>query len=108
MASGESYARQLRDLSVSLDRLNKQVKDIKKKQLAAKTFLSLWMERNNLEVYQGFKLSKIKPKPKIPRKPAKEKERDALRLFNEVGIPDPTDFWTRLQATQKLRLEEEN
>jgi len=99
--SGEVYVRQLKELSSALTRLNAQTKAIKTKQKDAKIHLAEWMERNHMEEYQGYKLAKIKPKPKVPKKPSKDRKDDALRLFNEVGIPDPTDFWDRFQETQK-------
>ena len=99
--SGEVYVKKLADLSSALTRLNTQAKDVRKKQGETRAQLAQWMERNGLEDYQGYKLSKIKPRPKIKRKPPKERKLDTLRIFSEIGVPDPDELWNRLQDVQK-------
>lgn len=105
--NGEAYVRQLKELSSALSRLNEQSKKLREKQKDTKLRLAQWMEKNGHQEYQGHKLAKIKPKPKIPKKPPKERKHDALLLFGEIGIPDPSDFWDRLQDTQKYNTEED-
>jgi hypothetical protein len=98
---GEAYVRQLKDLASAMARHTAEIKKIREKQKEAKARLAEWMERNSHDEYHGYKLSKIKPKPKVPKKTQKDKKRDAIHLFNEIGVPDPNDFWDRFQETQK-------
>lgn len=102
---GDAYVRQIKELSDALTRLNKQAKDIREKQKIAKERLAQWMERKELEEFQGYKLSRIKPKPKIPTKPKEKKKNDAIRLFSEIGVTDPQELWDRFLETQRYNPE---
>lgn len=102
MTTPEGYVRQILSIEEALKRHNKQVKDLRQKQKLAKTRLYEWMKARGIDDYEGYSIKKIEPRPKIPRKKAKEKKEDALRLFSEVGVNDPEEFWEALQRTQKV------
>jgi hypothetical protein len=104
---GDAYVRQLKDLSDALARLNSQTKDIREKQKQTKARFAEWMERKEIEEYQGYKLSKIKPKPRIPIKPKERRKNDAIRLFSEIGVTDPQDLWDRYQQTQRYDIKDD-
>ena len=101
MSNGEAYIRQIGGIDEALKRLNTETKTLREKKKTAKRRLYEWMKSRGLEEFQGYKLTKITPKPKLPRKKAKEKKEDALRLFKEIGVDDPEELWTAFQHTQK-------
>lgn len=108
MTTPEGYIRQISSIEDALKRHNQQVKELRQKQRLAKTRLYEWMSAKGLEEYQGYTIKKVAPRPKIIRKKAKEKKEDALRLFSEIGVNDPEEFWDALQRTQKAgKLEED-
>lgn len=100
--SGEGYVRQIKDIDEALKRLNAQTKQLRAQKLTAKTRLYEWMKKREYDEYEGYKLAKIAPKPKIPRKKAKDKKADALRLFAEAGANDPEELYQAFLATQKV------
>lgn len=102
MTTPEGYIRQISSIEDALKRHNQQVKDLRQKQRLAKNHLYEWMKSKGLEEYQGYTIKKVAPRPKIPRKKAKDKKEDALRLFSDIGVNDPEEFWEALQRTQKV------
>ena len=66
MADG--YVRELESLDSALKRHNKAAKELREKKKKTQEHLYNYMKRNDLEEYEGYKLSKIAPKPKIVRK----------------------------------------
>lgn len=96
---GDAYVRQIEILDRELAKLNSRTRDLRQKRANSKEKLSKWMERHALEEYQGYKREKLVPK-KIVRKKAKEKERDAIKLFEDLGAPNPRELWLELKKTQ--------
>jgi hypothetical protein len=99
--SADVYCRELKNIEAALKRSNEQVKQLRAKKKLNQERLYTYMVRHGLEEYEGYKLSKITPRPKVIRKKAKDKKADAISLFSQVGIPDPEDFWATLQSSQK-------
>ena len=64
------------------------------------------MKSHNIEEVDGVKITKLKPKTVLRKKPS-EKKRDAVELFKEVGIPDPNQFWDELMSTQKPKIQDD-
>lgn len=106
--SGKSYISEIDSITKSLRQYSKSSKELRKQKALAIERLYHWMKNHQLEEYEGYKLEKIAPKPKNLRKKAKEKREDALRLFSEVGINDPEEFWEAFQRTQKPAPPEED
>jgi hypothetical protein len=106
MSLPEGYVRQIKSLDEALHRHNEQTKNIREQRNKAKERLYKWMKSHNLEEYQGYKLNKLAPRPKVPRKKTREKKEDALRLFTNIGVDDPEELWVAFQRTQKLMVEE--
>ena len=101
MANPDAYIREIESIDEALKRLNTRVKELKAKKQLSRERLYRWMESHHTEEYKGYSARKLAPRPKSVRKRAKEKKADAMRLFSEVGITDPEEFWDALQATQK-------
>jgi hypothetical protein len=103
MSTGEAYVRQIGSIDEALKRLNEETRTLRKQRGIAKQRLHDWMKKNGHEEYQGYKLAKIAPKPKVPRKKAKEKKEDAMRLFRDIGVNDPEELWVEFLRTQKYQ-----
>ena len=101
MSNADGYIRQISSIDEALKRLNGETKQLRKQRAIAKQRLYEWMKARGHEEYHGYRLTKIAPKPKIPKKKAKEKKEDALRLFKDIGVDDPEEFWNAFQNTQK-------
>lgn len=107
MALPSGYVREIKSIDETLKRYNKIISDLRKKRNIAKDRLVKWMQNHHMDEYEGFKLNKLS-KQRVPTKPKKEKKEDALKLFNEVGINDPEEFWKMFQATQKKNNEKKD
>lgn len=107
MSNGEGYVRQIKSIDAALKRLNQETKQLRLQRNTAKQRLYDWMKSRGFEEYEGYKLVKIAPKPKLPRKKAKQKKEDAVRLFSSIGVDDPEELWVAYQATQKVIPQEE-
>ena len=100
--------RRLKDIEEALKRANEKAVDLRKKKKDAQEKLYRSMEKNGVEKYGGYTLTKIKPKVLAKRKPAKAKKIDAIRLFTDIGIEDPGEFYEKFQKTQRVISEDED
>jgi hypothetical protein len=107
MNSAKSYLREINSVSEALSRLNLEVKKLRQKKKTAENHLFTLMDKYGYEEYEGIKKSKIAPKQKIKKKKADEKKADAMKLFTDIGIQDPEDFWDKFQQTQVIPKEED-
>ena len=100
----DKYAKSLDLINKELKRLNSEKKKlyIEKKKIEKTLYEN--MKYNNIEKFQGYKRDKLQPitKDKIIRKKKTEKEKDAIKLFYQIGIPDPENFYKEFQMTQKI------
>ncbi len=101
-STANSYVRQIKECDNAIKRLNRQSKDARTKKKLAQQHLAKWMEKNNVDTYEGISFKKIAPKPPSKRKPAKQKKLDAIRLFADIGANDPEGLWEDFQRTQKI------
>ena len=96
-----SYVKELASLDTEIKRLNKVRKSLNEQRKLCKQRLYEYMKSRNMEEFEGVKIEKITPKTTAKRKPEKQKRKDAINLFNEIGIPDPEDFFNKFIQTQK-------
>jgi hypothetical protein len=108
MATADSYLRELESIKAALKRNNAQAKILRTKKKTAEERLYNYMVRHHIEEVDGYKLEKIAPKPKIPRKKESEKREDAIRFFSQNGIPDPLAFFEEFKSTQKPMFDEDS
>jgi hypothetical protein len=97
---GDACIRQIRDIDEALSRLNPQVRELREKKKAAQERLYKWMVSHHLETFEGVSRKKIAPRPKIVRKKEAEKKRDAIQLFQSVGVNDPGELWEEFKRSQ--------
>lgn len=97
---GQCYVKTINDIDNEISRIMGRLKMLKLEKKNNQTKLYRWMEKQGLEKYQGHKIPVTKAE-KGPRKKKKEKEKDAIQLFFEAGIPDPSQFYKEFIETQK-------
>jgi hypothetical protein len=97
----DAYIREIESINDALKRLNTHAKTLREKKKVTTNHLYSWMKNHDIDEYNGIKIEKIKPKEKKFRKKEKDKKEDAIRLFTEIGIPDPEGFWSEFRETQK-------
>jgi len=108
MTDPDAYVRNLKDIGDAIKRHNAQLKILKSKKQESEKRLYIYMSKNNIDEYRGYKASKLAPKEKKPIKNKAEKKMDAIRLFSDTGINDPETFWEMFQNTQKLKPPDED
>lgn len=105
MSSDMNYSiqgtvRSLKDVTDALKRQNKSVKDLRERKKKYETELLEWMDKMGVQEYEGIKREKLCPQRK-PRKKASDKDKDAIALFEKVGITDPYTLLAEFKKTQK-------
>jgi hypothetical protein len=106
MSNPEAYVREITSLKSEIKRLNGSMKTLREQCREKQDLLYKYMTKNGIEKYQGITAKSIRPRNKIPRKPEKEKRKDAISLFEEAGITDPETFYQEFKATQKYEMEQ--
>jgi hypothetical protein len=101
MALADGYVSEINSITAEIKRLNVHIKKLREQKKEAEFHLYEYMVRNEIDRYKNITIKSVTPKPKIKRKTLKEKKRDAVRLFHEIGVPDPENFWDQFQSTQK-------
>lgn len=101
----DGYIKEIESIKKELKLLTERRKILTARKQKLEKGLYDLMKRNQMELYQGYKKEKLQPKPVNtgPRKKKKEKYNDAIRLFMEIGIPDPESFYEQYQKTQKSK-----
>jgi hypothetical protein len=95
--NAQSYATEITNINKELEQLKARTKYLRNLKRKSEKELYDYMVKNEVKNVLGVKMYEIKPKDKIKRKGEKAKKRDAIVLFKQTGIPDPTLFWTDLQ-----------
>ena len=95
MSNANAYVKEINSLNCEIKRLNAHLKKLRIQKREKQDLLYKYMEKNNLEKYNGITLKSVKPKQKTRRKPESAKKKDALKLFQEVGINNPENFYSQ-------------
>jgi len=102
MNRAEAYRSEIESLKSEISRLREHMRRLTAQKKKAEHNLYNHMERTGLDKVGRITKKSIAPKnPPKPRKKKADKQRDAIQLFYETGIPDPEAFWDELQATQQ-------
>lgn len=106
MKSYEGYMCELNTIDIELKRINDHAKNLRLQRTRVLGALYRYMCANNLDkVSYGKRDISIKQctprEKKITAKPKKEKKRDAIELFRDMGIPNPDKFYQEFEETQK-------
>ncbi len=100
MSRADAYVREIQSLKAEIKRLNAHVKRLRDQKKEKEGHLYKYMVKNNLEKHNGITIKSIRPKEKIQRKTPTQKKEDAIKLFRNIGIPRPENFWLEFQDTQ--------
>ena len=100
MSNPDAYVREIGSLDTELKRLSVRVKALRCQKKEKQVLLCIYMERNSLEKYGGLTLKSVTARQSRPRKPAAAKKDDAMELFRDAGIDNPSEFWDNFKATQ--------
>ena len=92
----DGFVRQLRTIDESLKKYNERIRELKKRREFAHEKLSEWMAKKGMEEYKGIPLKTKKSKPRKKPVTKKYKKQNMLKLFNDIGVPDPEDIIQRL------------
>src|SRR5687768_8004641 len=101
----DACVRQLQTLEATIKKQQQRMKELKEKKTELRGRLNTWMEKHNVDEYEGYKLEKSEPKVKKPRVTKKRKKANVMKLCRDTGIPDPEDFWQRLEDIQTGKVE---
>ena len=108
MNRADSYAREITSLDQEIKRLNAHLRGLRQQRKAAQERLYNHMNRNNLQKVGKITMRRVAPRKKTPRKPESIKRQDAIKLFKNIGVPQPEQFWREFKETQKYSTTEIN
>ena len=104
----DGYVHEIKSLRKEIKRLNGSLKVLRDQKNLAECRLYQYMKKNGIEKLDGITINSIKPRDEqLPRKKKSEKKRDAVELFQQIGVTDPEGLWIEFQATQKYHDQED-
>lgn len=98
-----TYVKSINGLNETIKRHNDVIKKLREQRKIYENKLFLFMEKNNMEEYEGIKIEKIRPKEKLEKKKAKEKKEETIRLFTEIGVDDPVELFKITESIRKSK-----
>ena len=104
MYRANELAQEYNSIQEELQRLNNRCKELRQLRKEAGEKLYEVMNQYNMKQVRNIKINKIKPRQPIIRKKKKDIEKDAFKLFDQWGIPEPEKFWKNLQDTQRVKI----
>jgi len=108
MSTPNGYVHEILSLRKEIKRLNEHMKTLRDQKNLTEGRLYQYMNKNGIEKLDGITINSIKPRSEhLPRKKKSEKKRDAVELFQQIGVSDPEGLWTEFQATQRYQDREE-
>lgn len=106
MDTGKSYSHSLKSINEEIKRLNQRLASLRIEKMNTERRFKKWQRMNGLDEYDGYKREKLcknDDRPKMARLKKQEKVDVAVRLFREVGVPDPEGLYNELVEVQKPR-----
>jgi hypothetical protein len=101
MSNPDAYIRQIHELDAAIKRNIDHGRKLRQQREQVNLRLYNYMQRHHLEEYGGIRIKAVSPKTRMKRKSMKQKKKEAVELFTQIGIPDPDGFWLEFQSTQK-------
>ncbi len=105
MSRSHTYHNEIEKLNVEIKRMNSRLKELRDRRRQQEKYLYDSMKMWNETKVGNYTLKKLEkkahPAPKHKRKGVKAKQRDAMMLFRQIGIPNPENFWREFDKTQK-------
>ena len=109
MATADGYIHEIKSLRKEIKRLNDHMRTLRDQKNITEGRLYQYMKKNGIEKLDGITINSIRPRSEhLPRKKKSEKRRDAVELFQQIGVSDPEALWAEFQATQKYQGQEES
>lgn len=106
MRRAEGYANEISSIQKEMKRLQSQIKNLREQKKNAESHLYKYMSSTGINKIQTITIKSITPKEKVIRKKKADKVRDAIQLFEDIGVPDPERFYQDFLETQKYRTTE--
>jgi hypothetical protein len=100
----DGYVHEIKSLRKEIKRLNASLKLLRDQKNLTEGRLYQYMKKNGVEKLDGITINSIKPRSEqLPRKKKSEKKKDAVELFQQIGVTDPEALWVEFQATQRYQ-----
>lgn len=105
LPKGQSYTAELRIVERELKLYNAKTRAARERKRKLTENLYKYMQRNGISKVEGYTLDKVTPKqprekPK-PKKPEREKKRDIVELYRQVGILNPEQLYEETKHLQQ-------
>lgn len=98
-----TYVKSINSLNETIKRHSEVIKKLKEQRKLYENKLFVFMEKNKMEEYEGIKIDKIRPKPPVVKKKAKEKRDETLKLFSQIGVDDPNELFKLTESIRKSK-----
>jgi len=96
-----SYVNEINSIEKEIKRLTDRLKQLRMQKKIANEKLCSYMSKYNLESIGDGKntiyYNKIQPKSRKKTKPKKDRKEESVKLFRDMGIPDPLGFFDQLE-----------
>jgi hypothetical protein len=97
------HARRIQKIDAEIKRLQTRIKELRVERDKSAAMVLKAMDRTGVDTIEGIKRARVTPKKRAPLKPKKARERDALAVLSQIGVPNPERAWASLRATQTAR-----
>lgn len=98
---GDIYVAKVKSLDKAVKEKNTQLKKLREQRETANLHLYNWMVRNQVQEYEGIKISRITPKKKRPRKKLAEKKQETIGVLADLGVENPEYAWEKIHNLSK-------
>lgn len=102
MATASAYVNEIKSIDNELARLRVRIKELNQQKNLAQSRFYAYCTKHNIEELNGIKVAKCAPKQSVPRKTEKQKKRDIVEKFREIGVQDPESFYKEIKSLQKV------
>ena len=98
--SARSDAHELKSINDEITRINRHLLKLRQQKKVVIDRLVDYMQSHDLKEFQGIKLRTIQPKSRKQTKAKKERRKDGIAFFKQIGAYDPEDLWKKFEQTQ--------
>ena len=104
--SSSSYINEINSLDKEIKRLNDRLKQLRMQRKNASNNLYNYMNSHNIDSVgygkDSISIKTVEPKTRKKIKPKKERKNETINLCREIGIPNPLEFFEKLEAIKRL------
>lgn len=102
MSRGDAYVREIQNYTQEIVRLKTERDKLIAKRKLAERHLYDFMVQMGVDRVGTVTKKSVTPKQPTHRKKLSDKKRDAIKLFYQIGAPDPEELYERFRQTQKI------